>query len=214
MPSLADEAAEAAGPLLELLREFEASEEEATAVASALTSSQLWWRPEPDRWSVGECLDHLVRTGEAYLEVIDEAIAAGWEKRLTGRPPFRRTLLGRWFARALEPPPGLKLPAPGRIRPRRPGGPETAGPGSEPRRSREDALTTSPLPRFLALRDRLARRLGDAKGLDIGRIRVRSPFVPLVRVDLESAFRMVAAHERRHLWQARRVKEEEGFPEP
>ena len=225
-PSLADEAAEAAGPLLELLREFEASEEEATAVASALTSTQLWWRPGPDRWSVGECLDHLVRTGEAYLEVIDEAIEAGWEKRLTGRPPFRRTLLGRWFARALEPPPGLKLPAPGRIRPRRPGGPGGPEPAqrpgveagaaaaTEPGRGGEGASTTSPLPRFLALRDRLARRLGDAKGLDIGRIRVRSPFVPLVRVDLESAFRMVAAHERRHLWQARRVKEEEGFPEP
>jgi hypothetical protein len=64
----------------------------------------------------------------------------------------------------------------------------------------------------MALRGRLAQRLGDAKGLDFGRVKVRSPFVPLLRVDLESAFLVVAAHERRHLWQARRVTEEEGFP--
>lgn len=216
--SIADEAAEAAGPLLTLLREIDANREEAVALASGLTPPQLWWRPEEGRWSVGECLDHLVRTGEAYLVVLDEAIDAGWEKRRTGHPPFRRSLLGRWIARTLEPPPGLKVRAPSRIRPRRPEEPG-AGIGSTPDAteeaagSDEEGSEASPLPRFLALRDRLARRLGDAKGLDAGRVKVRSPFIPLLRVDLVSAFRVVVAHERRHLWQARRVKEEPGFPE-
>lgn len=211
--SIADEAAEAAGPLLTLLREIDANREEAVALASGLTPPQLWWRPEEDRWSVGECLDHLVRTGEAYLVVLDEAIDAGWEKRRTGHPPFRRSLLGRWIARALEPPPGLKVRAPSRIRPRRPEEPG-AGIESTPESTEEEAGPgdEGPLPRFLALRARLARRLGDAKGLDAGRVKVRSPFIPLLRVDLVSAFRVVVAHERRHLWQARRVKEEPGFP--
>lgn len=238
--SIADEAAEAAGPLLTLLREIDANREEAVALASGLTPSQLWWRPEEGRWSVGECLDHLVRTGEAYLDVLDEAIEAGWERRLTGHPPFRRTLLGRWIVRTLEPPPGLKIRAPSRIRPRRPEEPgagigstpdptggtsgpgdEAPGPGNgEPRPGHEagreeggGGSEESPLPRFLELRSRLSRRLGDAKGLDAGRVKVRSPFVPLLRVDLVSAFRVVVTHERRHLWQARRVKEEPGFPE-
>lgn len=234
--TIADEAAEAAGPLLTLLREIDANREEAVALASGLTPTQLWWRPEEGRWSVGGCLDHLVRAGEAYLVVLDEAIDAGWEKRRTGHPPFRRSLLGRWIARTLEPPPGLKIRAPSRIRPRRPEEPGAAtgptsdsaegapGPGhgrpqagvGEPRGGSDtesEEGDEGPLPRFLALRSRLARRLGDAKGLDAGRVKVRSPFIPLLRVDLVSAFRVVAAHERRHLWQARRVKEEPGFPE-
>lgn len=219
--SIADEAAEAAGPLLTLLREIDANREEAVALASGLTPTQLWWRPEEGRWSVGGCLDHLVRTGEAYLVVLDEAIDAGWEKRRTGHPPYRRSLLGRWIARALEPPPGLKIRAPSRIRPRRPEEPgagigpppDPAEGASGPGHGEPGEGDEGPLPRFLALRDRLARRLGDAKGLDAGRVKVRSPFVPLLRVDLVSAFRVVVAHERRHLWQARRVKEEPGFPE-
>ena len=178
---------------------------------------------------MGECLDHLVRTGEAYLEVVDEAVEKAWGKKLIGDPPFRRTLVGRWVVRTLEPPPGLKIPAPRGIRPRRPeqvpggdpgGGPSPAGAAADPggvadpgEQSAPGEDDQSPLPRFMALRGRLAQRLGDAKGLDFGRVKVRSPFVPLLRVDLESAFLVVAAHERRHLWQARRVTEEEDFPE-
>ena len=65
----------------------------------------------------------------------------------------------------------------------------------------------SPLPAFLELRGRLRERLEAADGLDLGRVRVRSPFIPLLSVDLGSAFALVAVHERRHLWQARQVLE-------
>ncbi len=182
-------------------REFRSTGEEAEELASALTPDQLWWRPAPERWSVGECLDHLVRTGEAYLEALDGAIDEGRRRGLLADGPGRRSLVGRWLVRFLEPPPGLGIPAPGRIRPRNPeaDGSETHEGGSS-------------LSDFLALRPALEDRLRAADGLDLGRIRMASPFAQFVRFDLGSAFRIVAAHERRHLWQARRVRESEGFP--
>lgn len=221
MRPVADPVPSDRGPFPDILREFDAARGEAADVAEELTPHQLWWRPDASSWSVGECLDHLVRTGEAYLVVLDEAIEEGWERGLTGRPPYRRTFTGRWIARLLEPPPGLKIPAPREIRPRRPersgtaGGRPEGGDGGDGDDGGAGASNpaASPLPRFVALRDRLARRLRDAEGLDAGRVRVRSPFVPLLRVDLESALRLVTAHERRHLWQARRVTEDPGFPE-
>lgn len=184
------------------LRETGARAEE---LAGGLDEGRLWWRPEPDRWSVGECLDHLVRTGEEYLRVFDEAIERGRVAGLTGIGPFRRSLLGRWIAWTLEPPPRMRFPAPKVIRPRRSesGSPE----GGEARGS-----GASPLPAFLALRGRLRERLEAADGLDLGRVRVRSPFIPLLSVDLDSAFALVAVHERRHLWQAARVLAHPDFP--
>lgn len=179
--------------------EFREAGERAKELTSGLEPSQLWWRPEPDDWSIGECLDHLVRTGEAYLEVLDDAIRDGRRQDLRIDGNYRPSLVGRWLPGFLEPPPGLKVPAPGVIRPRRPD-PD----GSH----RGDA----PLAAFLELRERYDRRLEAADGLDLGRIRVRSPFVFLLRFDLGSAFRVIAAHERRHLWQAGRVREVEGFP--
>lgn len=178
--------------------ELRATGRDAEALAAPLSPARLWWRPEPDAWSIGECLEHLVLTGEAYLEVLDESIAEGRRRGLVAERPYRTGLVGRWLAALLEPPPRFGVPAPGRIRPRRP------GPGGGP-----DA---SPLPRFEALRGRLGERLEAADGLDLRRIRVTSPFFWWLRFDLGSAFRIVAAHERRHLWQARRVREHESFP--
>ncbi|MDP2497291.1 MAG: DinB family protein, partial [Candidatus Palauibacterales bacterium] len=65
------------GELRESLGELRATGAEAEELTSGLTPEQLSWRPEPDAWSIAECLDHLVRTGEAYLEVLDEAIEEG-----------------------------------------------------------------------------------------------------------------------------------------
>lgn len=191
--------------LLESRSELEAAGHEAEDLAAGLTGEQLWWRPGPEAWSVGECLDHLVRTGEAYLEVLDEAIEEGRRRGLRADRDYRPSLVGRWLPGFLEPPPGLKVPAPGSIRPRAP------APGDEERGDPE-ANAGDPLAAFLDLRERFARRLRAADDLDISRIRVPSPFVPLLRFDLGAAFRVIAAHERRHLWQARRVREAEGFP--
>lgn len=181
--------------------ELEAVGREAEDLAAALSGEQLWWRPDPTTWSVGECLDHLVLTGEAYLEVLDGAIEEGRRRGLRGGNEYRPSLMGRWLPGFLEPPPGLTVPAPRRIRPRPP------DPGDSGRADSGD-----PLAAFLEMRERLLHRLRAADDLDISRIRVPSPFVPLLRFDLGAAFRVVAAHERRHLWQARRVREAERFP--
>lgn len=217
----------------------------AEELAGGMTDRQARWRPGPDRWSVAECLEHLVRTGEAYLRVIDPAIDEGREAGTLGEGPFRHGLLDRWLVRFLEPPPRLGIPAPRVIDPRRApsaaegsgettgsgragaarGGARTGGElaGARDGRgtgdSRDGAGTADvppdagpPLPRFLALQDRLLKRLGRAEGLDLAGIRLSSPFFSFLRMDLGTAFAVVAAHQRRHLWQAERVAEEEGFP--
>ncbi|HKK28662.1 MAG TPA: DinB family protein [Gemmatimonadota bacterium] len=205
-------------PALEAVRgELRAAGREAREMASGLEPRRLWWRPAPDRWSVGECLDHLVLTGEAYLPVLDETIADGRRRGLHAAGPHRRTLVGRWLPRLLEPPPGLRVTAPLEIRPRRPelqGSPrEAPGPhGSRPAPTAPEGSRGDPLAAFLELRSRFRDRLAAADGLDLGRLRMASPFYWWIRFDLGSAFRIIAAHERRHLWQARQVVETEGFP--
>jgi hypothetical protein len=41
--------------------------------------------------------------------------------------------------------------------------------------------------------------------VDLNATRVRSPFVPVLRVRASTAFLILAAHGRRHIWQARHV---------
>lgn len=54
--------------------------------------------------------------------------------------------------------------------------------------------------------------LREAAGIDLNRTRFVNPFIPLVRFTVGTGFLVIAAHERRHLWQAERVKANPGFP--
>jgi hypothetical protein len=48
--------------------------------------------------------------------------------------------------------------------------------------------------------------------LDLNRVRFKNPFVPLIRFTIGTGLLIINAHDRRHLWQAARVREAPGFP--
>jgi hypothetical protein len=56
---------------------------------------------------------------------------------------------------------------------------------------------------------RLARRAGR---VDLARVKLESPASARVKLSLGETFALLAAHERRHLWQARQVKDHPSFP--
>jgi len=55
---------------------------------------------------------------------------------------------------------------------------------------------------FASLQSKLAEQLTAARGIDLMKIKIVSPFDKRVRYNVYSAFRIVIAHQRRHLWQA------------
>jgi hypothetical protein len=55
---------------------------------------------------------------------------------------------------------------------------------------------------FAALQSKLIDTLHEARDLDLRKIKLTSPFDKRVRYNLYSAFRIITAHQRRHLWQA------------
>jgi hypothetical protein len=106
------------------------------------------------------------------------------------RRPARPGLIGRWFVWSLEPPvnPRLKGRAPEAIRPR-------------PGPSLADAQA-----QFLASHAEVRAFLRRYAGTDLAGVRFANPFVRGVRFSLATGLHVIAAHERRHLWQARRVR--------
>jgi hypothetical protein len=63
------------------------------------------------------------------------------------------------------------------------------------------------LPTFLHVQSQLILQLALAGGLDLRRVKVATPISPLLKMSLGMMFAQVAAHERRHLQQAWRVRE-------
>lgn len=159
------------------------------------SDAQLLWRPAPDAWSIAECLLHLSRTGRAYLPSIDRAIEEGRLRGRTAGGPYRHSWFSRWAVSLLEPPVKSRFKAPAIFAPPQPSGPPAAI-----------------LDEFEALGAAFGERLDASRGLDLGRLRVASPAMPLFRISLGMAFALMATHERRHLHQARAVAQTSGFP--
>jgi hypothetical protein len=175
-------------------QEFERLAGEADALVAPLTEEQFNWNPSPGAWSIAECIDHLNVTARVYLPRIDEGIAEAVRRGLYGEGPFTHDLVGRWFVRLMEPPAGIRIKAPSTFQP-------------PPRRSRSEIMAG-----FRAYQVQFVDRLRQASGLDLRRAKVHSPTSPWIKISLNSGFALMAAHERRHLWQAQRVLSAPGFP--
>lgn len=180
--------------LARLESQFEAIEEDARDLLSGLDDEQRTWRPAPGRWSITECLDHLNTVGYQLLPRLDRVVAEGHSHPPEKRRRFRPRVLARLLVRWMEPP--------YRIRLRRPAGYRTPPPG-DPERVERD---------FIELQSELIKRLYDADGVDLNRPRMPSPANPRLKLSLGEWFAFLAAHERRHLWQARQVQRQPGFP--
>lgn len=168
--------------------------QDAGGLMSGLTDAQFNWRPAPNRWSVGECFEHLnISAGQVFIPGIDAAIATARRQGLRSPGPFVYSAPQRFFLRITEPPPRVRFKAPPLIRP----------------------ASLKPLEavrsEFLAWQDRLSERLHQADGLDLCKARQASP-LKIWRWSLGAYIAIMLAHERRHIWQARQVRNERSFP--
>ncbi|MEM1246501.1 MAG: DinB family protein [Acidobacteriota bacterium] len=72
--------------ILDLLRD---SESGFLALLAGVSDAQWSWKPSPDRWSVGECAEHIVRSNEALLAAAKQALAGEmnpeWEAKTKGK---------------------------------------------------------------------------------------------------------------------------------
>lgn len=161
--------------------------QEGRLVVEGLTDDELARRPADGSWSIAECLDHLVTTNRSYLRKMGRVIAENAPQ--SARPQFRHTLAGRWMRRMMEPPVKRRLRAPQKFRP-----------ASERRPAAET------LAEFLAVQDELIAFSRSAAELDVAKVKFSSPVTRLLRLNLWDALNIIAAHERRHLWQARNVR--------
>ena len=160
-----------------------------------VSQEQLWTRPSPESWSIGECLAHLNVTGQLYLKKKETAVAAGWAEGRVGTGPFRYGLLFRLFLWYEEPPPRKKL-IPIKLGN---AAPKMFAPPAQPNENVVEEFTT--------LQDEFSALTEKADGLDLTRVTMSSPAAERFRMSLLEAFGGTLAHERRHLWQAERAKE-------
>ncbi|MDX1566924.1 MAG: DinB family protein [Longimicrobiales bacterium] len=168
--------------------------EHVRGLVEPLTEHQFSWRPDSERWSVGQNLSHLVLTNRSYLDSVEKALEEARAKGHLGEGPYRHGWLGKWFIRVLEPPPRMKVKTFSRLEPLESG-------------SKEDVLRE-----FQGVQDEARASMEAANGVDLGRARFPSPFLGALKFSVGQAYRIILAHNRRHFHQIQQILEDDGFP--
>jgi len=141
-------------------------------------------RLERGSWCVAECLDHLTHTTRAFLPVISEAIAEAPKLKTNRR--LRTGLLPSLFIWNLNPPYRIRFKVLPQLSPQNPN---------------SDTAWVS----FLESQSELLAVLSSTAGLAIDKVRIKSPVYAGISYNIYGAFRMLAAHQSRHVWQIRQI---------
>ncbi len=168
--------------------------QDAVGLMSGLSDAQFNWQPGPGRWSMAGCFDHLNKSaGDLFLPLIDKALAQARAGDLKSDGPFVYSAFERWAIRNNDAPAKMKFKAPKKFHP-------------------APALAVDQVrAEFLRRQDELQQRMRDADGYDLQRTKQTWPFWPL-KWSLGGLILMMLAHERRHIHQARMVRQNPAFP--
>jgi DinB superfamily len=141
-------------------------------------------RPAAGSWSAAECLQHLNIATDSYFPIWQQIIANAGPRKAEMNAPYRADFWGRLLSWILEPPARTRSKTP---------------PPFEPAAS---GTIESALSGFLDRQQRIVATLHRCRGRAIDRVRIASPVDRRIRYSIWSSFLVVAAHQRRHLWQA------------
>ncbi|MBM3767238.1 MAG: DinB family protein [Acidobacteria bacterium] len=149
--------------------------------------SQLTGR-HPGGWSAAQCLEHLAKTNLLYSSAIRDALKPAMHVvRSDRRGPIQPGWFARIFLERMEASSPSKFRAPDSVVP---------APEADPRAALRD---------FLGAQRAVVNLLNETKLLNLNGIRFKNPFAPLIRFSAGTGFLLIAAHNRRHIQQARRI---------
>src|SRR5262249_52896651 len=137
-------------------------------------------RPDPKTWTPAQVLEHMVITNGIYLPIMRTAVERAPTSESESQ--IRHSWFGNFIRKATAPD-RKNTPAPRKLYPR------GAAIGVEIldswRKQQEE---------FLAL-------IEQAEGIDLSRVSVRNPLLPIFRMNLADCFEIMTVHTERHVAQ-------------
>jgi len=160
----------------------------------SLDARQLNWKPDPSRWSVAQCLEHLVTADRLMTEAASRALDPASPRTIWQRLPFLPALLGTMMVRSQAPGGTRKFVAPSTSRPA------------------TSDISPDVLDRFVAQHRVTVEQVQRLDAARAERTIMTSPFVGVITYSVLDGWRLMVAHDHRHIEQAQRVRTSPGFP--
>lgn len=176
------------------LKRGDQAKEKVSKEFSNLTREQLNWKPSAESWSIAECLEHLIIADSCYFEDL-QAIGNGtyqmtfWKKYspLSG-------LLGKALKDQMKEQVTKKMSTHQKLKPA------------------SSVYELDLLDTYLDNLNDFIDLVAKCHHADLDKSIINSPTITWITYSLRDALEFLFEHEHRHIHQAIRVKENEGFP--
>lgn len=167
-----------------------------------LSSDQLNWREQADKWSIAECLMHLNYVADYYFPATVKAVNNAKTRKSSPQEQFTRGCLGHCYASKFRL--NLDNQMKGNIE-----SPSKYDPKSTLSSTLDDKKVIAD---FLERQQTLQLVLQDSRGINIQKTRVRTSFGGLVSIRLGDMLKILIYHTERHTVQAQRILYHDYFP--
>lgn len=159
-----------------------------------LSGEQINWRPSADGWSVGQCLEHLIKSNELFYGELDR-IADGTRKNslLESYSPLSGVFANLLVGSLKKDTRKFKVPT------------KKIAPPSD--------VDQNIVEIFAAHQAELIGKIKRTENADWRKIKITSPFLKIATYSLTNGFQIIIEHEKRHIRQAARVTQADGFPQ-
>lgn len=180
--------------LLPLLQQLDENTQRVRGLFDGLNSEQLNWKPAPDSWSVGQCLDHLLVGNKKYFDLFRSLASQAYKPSLWAKiSPFSASI-GKMLLNGTTPDATKKMKAPKVFQPS------------------QSTISADIVSRFL---DHQSELKGLMERMDMWadhRVVIASPAASMLTYQLDTCLTIIVQHETRHINQAERVLNHAEFP--
>jgi hypothetical protein len=165
----------------------------ATKQFSSLAENQINWKPSEKKWSVGECIDHLVVTHKLYNSKIKE-LQPLFKDSDEGSFEFKHTFSGRMILKYVDP------------------NSTTRAKTFKVFKPSMRQINTNIIRSFCEEVETMISFAEKPHGADLTKIKISSPVTKLLRMNVGDALLINLYHDKRHLNQAEKIMMETNFP--
>jgi hypothetical protein len=180
--------------LPELIAGVENNSANARAKFGALSKEQLNWKPSAESWSVGQCFDHLIKGDEGLLEKILPVIEGRHKTTFFERLPFLPKFFGGFLLKAVAPENPKKMKNPAVIDPA------------------QSDIEAGVVEKYLDIQKKASAAMQLSGNIDLEKAIMTSPVASFITYSVMDGYRVIVTHDKRHLLQAERVTQADGFP--
>ncbi len=167
--------------------------DDARATFGGLSSDQLNWKPGEKSWSIAQCLDHLIKTNEQFYPEFEELASGNRKNSFIENWSPLSGFFGRFLIKAVS---------------------------EDSKKAKAPSLAIVPpsdveadiVDRFASHIAEVNSKVSACEGADREKTVVTSPFLAVFTYTLDDAYTVLVEHTKRHIRQAKRVIDANGFP--